>query len=215
MSTAIYLKEGERIPSSRLCYLKDVDRVSPKRRRALFSCDCGQTIERDLHWVRFGNISSCGCFKSEVIASENTKHSNAIRGSASGAYRSWAALHQRVKVNPLYKHVSVCERWSGDSGFSNFLSDMGDRPEGYSIERLDNLKGYEPSNCIWADVKTQARNRSTTARVTIVGITHPIVKWCELIGIAYSAVKQRRKRGMSIEDAIMTPLNVAKQRLRK
>lgn len=211
MSARIKIEKGERITGTRLCYVADVARVDPKRRRAKFLCDCGSVIEADLNWVRFKNITSCGCYKSEVLAEKNKRHGHAVRGKQSGAYRSFQAMHQRVIANPNYAGVSICDRWCGEKGFENFYADMGDRPVGYSIERIDNNGNYEPSNCKWATKHEQAQNMSQTAQVTICGETHSISEWCRIKGIAYYLVKQRRKRGMSVEEAIITPINTSKQ----
>ena len=203
--------KGELISGTRLRYLSEASRTDPKRRRALFECECGDSIETDLNWVRFCDITSCGCLKTELLVQKNTTHGHAVRGKLSGAYRSFKAMHQRVIVNSIYSKISICDRWSGDDGFANFLADMGDRPKDHSIERIDNLGNYEPSNCKWATQLEQAQNTSQTAHVTIGGETHSISEWCRLKGIPYYLVKQRRQRGLSLEDAILTPINTSKQ----
>ena len=205
------IETGSLIPNTRLRYIEDIERVNPKRRMAKFSCECGTTIRADLNWVRFLNITSCGCYKTEQLIEKNTKHSNSVRGNKSGAYRSWQAMHQRVKVNPRYSHVEVCERWSGEEGYISFLEDMGERPVKFSIERKDNSKGYSPENCIWADAKTQAKNTSNAVLVEFNDIVNTIADWCLIRGISYSLVKQRRRRGMSLVEAIITPVDESKR----
>lgn len=212
MAARIKYESGQRIENTRLVYLEEAARTNPKRRCAKFRCDCGNEITTDLNWVRFLNVTSCGCWKTEVVTEKNTKHSHAPRGAQSGAYRSWQAMHQRAGRKGGYEHVSVCPRWDD---FANFLQDMGERPDGMTIERKDGLGNYEPSNCVWATPLEQAQNTTQTVKVTISGETHSINEWCRIKEIGYHVVKQRRARGMGLTDAITTPINKSKQGRKK
>jgi hypothetical protein len=112
----IPLQQGDRIPGTRLCYLEDTHRTNLKRRRALFLCDCGVVIAIDLRDALHHNTYSCGCLKRELVAQQNTIHGQAPRGAQTGAYRSWAAMHGRIKFDPYYAHVKRISTLIWDQG---------------------------------------------------------------------------------------------------
>lgn len=85
--------------------------------------------------------------------------------------------------------VTVCERWMGS--FENFLADMGERPEGLSIERVGGAKVYGPTTCIWADAKTQALSRNTTRWITHDGETLCLKDWAAKVGMPYLKLYKR------------------------
>ena len=111
MTAPLELTPGQKMEGTMLTYLCEVPRTNPKLRRASFRCECGNIIEQQLAYVRHLNTTSCGCRKAAMVAEKNTKHFQAIRGEQTGAYRSWTAMKQRVKVNPLYKDRQVCPEW--------------------------------------------------------------------------------------------------------
>lgn len=132
-------------------------------------------------------------------------------GGFSPEYHSWSGMIQRC-TNPkrsVYKHyggkgVPVCDRWLK---FENFLSDMGPRPAGLTLERDDVDGNYEPGNCRWADNTTQARNSVQVVWVEIAGERKRLVEWCEQLGISINTVRCRvKKHGMSYAVALMTPI---------
>jgi hypothetical protein len=136
----------------------------------------------------------------EFVALSNTKHGM----SNTKAYRAWAAMLNRCKDprNPNYggRGLSVCKRWRA---FKNFYVDMGDPPDGYSIDRIDNSKGYSKENCRWASPYEQTHNRRNSCLITFGGVTAPLAEHARNAGLRYDTVYYRIfRRGWSIDDAL-------------
>lgn len=85
------------------------------------------------------------------------------------------------------------------------MADMGEAPEGMTIDRKDTNGNYEPTNCKWSTQKEQQRNRSSNTVLTIEGVPKTLVEWCETYSISANAVGLRLKRGWTIEEALATP----------
>ena len=166
------------------------------------TCECGNETVVLGFLLRQGQTQSCGCLQRETIAQVNLSHGMARKP----IYRIWWSMMQRCydKNGHAYdryggRGVSVCERWQD---FTNFYADMGDRPEGMSLERIDNDGDYSPENVIWADAKTQARNRRSTVYLEHNGERKSMAEWAEETGVKIGTLWMRIKRGMSVEDAL-------------
>jgi hypothetical protein len=120
----------------------------------------------------------------------------------------WSSMIQRCtdpqhKDYPRYggRGIGVCDRWRF---FNLFLADMGSRPEGKSIDRIDNDADYSPENCRWASLSEQARNRRTSKMVTFRGETKSLADWADELGIERKTLQMRLK-AWSVERALTTP----------
>lgn len=127
--------------------------------------------------------------------------------SYTSEYAAWKSMRARCAGRKpkwakdyVDRGITVCDRWAL---FANFYADMGPRPEGHSLERKNNDKGYEPDNCKWATPGEQVRNRTNTVMVEIDGVTKCLADWCYERGLPTSTVWMRMKRtGCSPLDAL-------------
>ena len=168
--------------------------------RWLCKCDCGKTKTICSQSLRIGT-ESCGCKRVQRIR-ERAKHNRCNTQT----YRSWKGMIQRCTNPNNHKHpryggrgIKVCKDWET---FNGFLNDMGDCPSGYQIDRIDNDGDYTKSNCRWADIKTQARNRSNNRNITMNGRTQTMAEWCDALNVSQAMVRMRIHRGWTEVDAL-------------
>ncbi len=158
-------------------------------------CDCGALAVVSANGLSTGNTRSCGCLLKETI----TKHG----GAGKRSYNTWRAMLRRCKNPddkdyPRYggKGVSVCEEWLD---YNTFAEDMGEPPDGHTLDRVDPYGNYGPGNCRWATLTTQARNiRQRLDRP--IGVQLRSGKW-----YAEITVKRKKYYGKGrvlIEDAV-------------
>lgn len=124
-------------------------------------------------------------------------------------YKTWVSVHRRIfdqksrdYSNYGGRGITLCDRWLS---YWDFFADMGSKPDGHSIERIDNDGPYSPENCRWATMKEQGRNRRNNRLVTKDGETLPLVVWCERLGRKYSVVKRRIQVGTDPVEALRLP----------
>ena len=162
MSRAIIFKENDTY--SHLTIIREVEPViygnNKKQRMVFCSCECGNTKNINLYHLLKGNVKSCGCLYTTISSKNSIKH----KMYNTPEYLSWKSMKSRC-TNPKatgYKNygergIKICDRWL--NSFEDFLTDMGKRPEGYSLDRINPNGNYEVSNCRWATTQEQSNNK--------------------------------------------------------
>ncbi len=150
-------------------------------------CDCGNSIEMRRSYLQTTEVPSCGCRKSEVLSEIQTKHGM----TGTPTHQTWRKMKERclsggyVEKEYYQKQgIDIYQPWI--ESFENFYADMGERPEGMTLDRIDGTKGYYPDNCRWADLTIQAYNRkkgsnNTSGRVGVFELPNGLYK----AGIGY------------------------------
>lgn len=200
MNMRIQVKAGERY--GRLTVIEEVEPCGGRRRFAC-KCDCGKVTAPLLTHLRAGRSVSCGCIR------------GTHRNSRTPTYKVWVAIKQRC-CNPTedaYRNygargIGMCIRWH--DSFEAFLEDMGERPDGHSIDRIDNNKGYFKKNCRWATRVQQNRNTRRNIFVTLGGKTMTLVQWSEETGINYATLWHRIHFWNDVERALTQPVDKGK-----
>lgn len=180
----------------RLTVLSFVE-VSDGTARWLCRCECGVEIVLSPEVIRRGFSSICGCTTIAYGRNGRTDHP---------LFPTWAGMLHRCynDSSPAFRYygargIKVCERWQD---FDAFVEDMGDRPEGATLDREKNNGNYEPENCRWATALQQARNTRANRPLTMNGETKLLTDWADDLGMSYTTLWSRLKRGWTVEAAL-------------
>lgn len=193
---------------------------------ALVRCACGaRKVVREGN-LRDGGTTSCGCLQKEQLSDRTTTHGDTKYKARTALYRAWESMRRRCREAgryPSYRRngITVYPVWEQSyETFRDYVhKHLGERPEGHSLDRIDNSKGYFPGNLRWASSKTQARNRSVTRRLpkparakpqhasgntllTVNGRAQCVAAWAEEVGISTAVIRRRLSRGWSAEQAV-------------
>lgn len=165
------------------------------------TCDCGGSTLARSNNLKNGQHASCGCYRSQ-----QARHP---------LYHVWNSVIRRCNTDVMYINRGVCERLRT---FSEFISAVGNRPDGMSLDRIDNSKGYFCGECEeckqehrernirWATKETQANNRSNNVRITARGETHTAAEWARKLGVRQQLIQTRIRLGWSVDDALFLPV---------
>lgn len=184
-----------------------------KDKKCLCVCDCGTVKNVNVTNLISGKTHSCGCLISEVTMKRNLTHG----GSKTRLYCTWSNVKRRCndKKNSRYndyggRGIRLCNEWLEFDNFRKWAIENGyDENSKYgecTLERIDNNRNYEPSNCKFASIKEQSNNRRSNHLLTFNGITRNITQWNNEMNYPRNLISTRIRRGWSDEKAITTPV---------
>lgn len=186
-------------------------------------CQCGATVTVVSNCLRSGNTRSCGCWKREVSAESyralgvkmgklRRTHGHTTEYQTSPTYLSWCGMKLRCTKpsQRSYKDyggrgITICDRWL--NSFESFLEDMGERPPGMTLDRIDVDGNYELGNCRWATTKEQRANQHDDGRrrIEVDGVSRSIAEWAEVLGVGYTTIRARIEAGWPEALAVTAP----------
>lgn len=169
-------------------------------------CDCGKQIKTRGSRLKEGRVNSCGCLISETAKESKNLFTESHGLSRSRTYSSWQNMKNRCR-NPGandFEHyggrgIGYCERWEE---FEHFYNDMGTRPVGTTLDRIEVDGDYELGNCRWANNETQSSNKRKTVLHDYRGDKYTLQQLCKMTGSCRSTVTYRLNKGMCIEEAL-------------
>lgn len=168
------------------------------------ACDCGNTAIVNGFYLKGGTTKSCGCIRRNQLKTHGDGGAEKSTGR-SPEYASWANMIQRCynESNPAFYYyggrgIKVCDEWR--KSYTNFLNDMGRCPEGKTLDRFPDTNGnYEPSNCRWATVPEQNRNKRDNILIHYNGETKIRGDWAKELTISSMSIRRRLEKGITFD----------------
>lgn len=210
MNEKLEIAAGTRF--GRLVVIKEGHRKGKERRRTLIcDCDCGTETVVVINRLRTGNTRSCGCLHREYASKAQSVMVEGMRSTDHPLYSTWKSMKTRC-YNPNYRcyhryggrGIKICDRWK--NSLANFVSDMGPRDKGCSIDRINNDGDYEPGNCRWSSQIVQTNNTERNVRLTFQNRTQTVAQWAHETGIPYHVFQYRIKAGWTTERILCQPI---------
>lgn len=190
-----------------------IDRdVSKEYPRPYWNCICECRSTPSIRGSRLisGNTRSCGCLQKEEQSARVLTHGHSLGSIRSPTYKTYQSMKTRC-LNPKNeafhnyggRGILIDESWIKD--FSKFLEDMGERPRGTTLDRIDNNGPYTKDNCKWSTYKEQGNNTRVNRLIEYLGETKNLTQWATQFGISVDVLWRRLNVGKwSIEKAFTT-----------
>jgi hypothetical protein len=201
---------GERFGS--LLVIERAGSISGKSRWKLL-CVCGSIHFAASTDMKKGHVRSCGCQRGNLLRESRGGHGDSgryvggKRVARAREYVTWGAMIARctdtTRIGYGGRGIVVCDRWRS---YELFLADMGRRPPGTTLDRIDNDGPYSPENCRWATHAQQARNRRSSRLVTYLDRTATVAEWADITGISRNAIYLRLNAGWPVDKTLTEPL---------
>ena len=179
-----------------------------KARKARCRCACGVITDVEVPRLLSGRSTRCrDCARENPARVTNEKHGQ----HDTPEYRAWTAMRYRCRNPNCWNYddyggrgICICDRWND---FEAFYQDMGPRPAGHSLDRIDNDGDYSPENCRWATNETQQSNRRVSRKVVWQGKERPISRLERQAGLPRGVLSLRldMERAMSEPSANKKP----------
>lgn len=200
MAAREYIPQGTSING--FIYLGEAPDIG-KERAVLARCSCGVEKIFRLTYLRNGHTKSCGCQRAKANRARST-HGHSPRTGRTPTYAVYRDMVTRC-TNPRYREfylyggrgITICDRWS--NSYENFLADMGERPEGMTLERERVNEGYSPNNCKWATVLDQANNKRNSVFIEYNGKCMTVAQWARELNMDPFTIYYRRRKGWPAE----------------
>ncbi len=184
---------------------------SALKRRSYYNCvcDCGNVRVVDANSLRLGKSKSCGCLKNELSSIRSKDTAAKHRMSNTRLYRCWIDMRRRCNKVDYENYagyggrgITVCEEWDKDFvPFYEWAMSNGYQ-DNFTLDRINNEKGYSPDNCRWASRVVQQNNRRNTVFITIGDTSHTVTDWAKISGLRRETIYHRYFLGVRGEELL-------------
>lgn len=182
-----------------ICQVLRRTKLNATRKVVAKCCRCNKFYLKEIATIANGASTQCKSCGNLTHGLRQTREYNTWRGMIERCYNPNSVGYPRYGGSG----ITVCNRWK--SSFELFLKDMGKRPEGYSIDRIDTYGNYHKKNCRWATKELQEINKRRRIKVNYNGQTKLLTEWCKILNLSYESARWKLHRSKSIQKSVIRP----------